>query len=164
MNKTLPALAVSLVMLSAAACKPPPPVSTPAPTTQPAPGPSMPAQSSTLVLAKDVNDILGTWEGLGAEGYYIRFNADGTCQIAQVLENLASRPDIQATWRFEEDKLLIKEVSVNASSTFGLRSCGANIGTYQVQLLPNESIKFLLVSDACSGRVRSLVREHKPVR
>jgi len=62
---------VGLLLLMAIGCAPPP-----TPTLLP----------PTPVLAASAQDIAGTWQGIGTDGLYMRFNADGTCYVATSLE------------------------------------------------------------------------------
>jgi len=143
-------LALALLM-ALAACAAPAPTPTPLPPT--------PTPAPTPVLATSAAQIVGTWVGLKADGMYQRFNLDGTNQTAASLENLATKPDSESTFRFEGTQFILTEVKAT-----GLPPCAAKTGIYEVQLLPNGNIKLVKVQDACVGRGRSTAMEHKPVR
>jgi hypothetical protein len=137
-------MALMMVMaLLAAQCPPPatptpvpptatlmqvPPTATPTqvpPAPTPTPIPPTPTPAPTPVLATSAKDILGTWFGLGAEGLYQRFNADGTFHTATSLEALTSnKPDVVSTFRFEGTQLILTEVSAT-----GLPPCAAKTVT-----------------------------------
>jgi len=135
---------VGLLLLMAVGCAPPP---------TPTPLPPTP------VLAASAQDIVGTWQGIGTDGLYMRFNADGTCYVATSLEALNTKPDAINTFRFEGTHLIMMEVEAS-----GLPSCGATPAIYEVQLQTNGNIKFVKIQDTCSKRAASTSRVHKPVR
>jgi hypothetical protein len=144
--------AALVLLVALAACAAPAPTATPTP-----PAPTL---AATAVLATSADQIVGTWLGIGADGMYQRFNQDGTWQVARVLENLASKPDAELTFRFEGTQLILTEVKAT-----GLPSCDPNnTATYQVELLPNGNIKFVRVKEPCIPRGRTTAREHQPVR
>ena len=113
------------------------------------------------VLATRIEDIVGTWEGIGFDGLIQRLYADGTCEIGITLDRLAVKPDIECTFRFEGTRFILTEVEAT-----GLTPCqaGAKTGIYEVQLLANGNIQFKVVQDLCGRRRRSMILEHRPVR
>lgn len=112
----------------------------------------------TPALATNVNQFIGTWHGIKADGMYQRFTADGILQTARSLEGLAN-PDAECTYRFEGTRLTIKELTAN-----GLPSCGAKEGVYEVELLANGGILFRRIQEGCSPRGRTMAQEHELVR
>jgi hypothetical protein len=143
--------ATLVLLVALAACAAPPPTPTPTP---PAPTPA-----PTAVLATSAEQIAGTWFGISTDGRYQRLNLDGTWQMARVLENLASKPDAELTFRFEGTQFILTEVKAT-----GLPSCDPNkTATYQVELLPNGNIKFVRVKEPCIPRGRTTAQEHKRV-
>ena len=136
-------VSVGLLLLMAIGCAPPP---------TPTPLPPTP------VLAASAQDIAGTWQGIGTDGLYMRFNADGTLHVAKSLEALNTKPDAINTFRFEGTRLIFTEVEAS-----GLPSCGAAPAIYEVQLQTNGNIKFVKIQDTCSKRATSTSRVHKPV-
>jgi hypothetical protein len=113
------------------------------------------------VLATSAEQIAGTWMGAGAaaDRLYQRFNLDGTYQVARKLESLNNnKPDADSTFRFEGTQFFVTEVSAT-----GLPTCSDATGTYQVQLLSNDLIRFVTVQDLCAPRARSTGMVHKRV-
>ena len=82
------------------------------------------------LLATSAKDIVGTWVGISADKLYQRFNSDGTCQTATSLDNLATKPDVESTFRFEGTHFILTEVAAT-----GRPSCSSQTGTYEIQLL-----------------------------
>ncbi len=147
-------LGVAALLL--AACSP---AATPTPTPEPVPTArptaTLPAGAR---LATSLQDIAGTWYGLGADRLYQRFNLDGTCYSSVSLEKLNTDPSIVSTCVFEGDVLVMTDVKVA-----GLPSCGGKPGRYQVHLLANGNILFTRVFETCAPRGRSTAMEHEPV-
>ena len=149
-RQSVHALLTLALLATLAAC------AAPAPT--PTPTPPAPTAAPTAILATSAQQIVGTWFGIGTDGIYQRFNQDGTWQVARVLENLASKPDAELTFRFEGTEFILTELKAT-----GLPSCDAKSATYQVQLLPNGNIKFVRVKEPCIPRGRTTAQEHRPV-
>lgn len=147
---------LGVVSLLVAACSP---AATPTPTPEPAPTArptaTLPAGAR---LATSLEDIAGTWVGLGADGLYQRFNLDGSCFSSVSLENLNTNPAVESTCVFEGDVLVMTDVK-----TTGLPSCGGKPGRYQVHLLANGNIIFARVFETCAPRGRSTAMEHEPI-
>jgi predicted small lipoprotein YifL len=129
----------------------------PAPT--PSPSPPAPTPAPTAVLATSAEQIIGTWLGIGKQGMYQQFNADGTWWVAAKLESLPSKPDAELTYRFEGTQFILTEVKATA-----LEACGAKTAIYQVELLASGNIKFVKVNEACVPRGRTTAQEHRRVR
>jgi hypothetical protein len=150
-------LRLGVVVLLVVACSP---SATPTPTSSLAPAErptaTLPAGAR---LATNLEDISGTWVGLGADRLYQRFNLDGTCFASVSLENLNTKPAVEGTCVFEGDVLVLTDVK-----TTGLPSCGGKPGRYQVHLLANGNIIFTKVFETCAPRGRSTAMEHEPVR
>ena len=149
-------LHLGVIVLLVVACSPsatPTPTSPPEPTERPTA--TLPAGAR---LGTSLEDIAGTWVGLGADRLYQRFNLDGTCFASVLLENLNTKPAIESTCVFEGDVLFITEVRAT-----GLPSCGGKPGRYQVHLLANGNIIFTRVFEHCAPRGRSTAMEHQPV-
>jgi hypothetical protein len=106
----------------------------------------------------DAKDLVGVWFGPGMDGMYFRFNQDGTCRLAYVLKNLDSAPNISCTYRFENGDLIFTEVKVS-----GVPACPEATAVYHVMVYWNGNIKFKVVEDSCTPRMRTMVRIHEPV-
>ncbi len=128
-----------------------PPTATPVPPT----ATPIPAPTATPVLLTKASDLVGTWFGIARDGMYETFTADGVLLTSAS----GSSADAELSYSFDGTNLVLKE-----TRAIGLPPCGARIGTYQVELLPNGNIRFRTVSDSCTGRRNTLAQEHKPVR
>lgn len=148
---------IGFVVLATAGCASSA-VTTPVPSVTTPPSTS-PTTTTAPLLATSAKDIVGTWVGIGTDGLYQSFNEDGTCQTATLLDNLATKPDVESTFRFEGTHFILTEVMAT-----GLPSCSSKPGTYEIQLLTNGNIKFIRIQDSCAGRAKSTAQEHKPVR
>ncbi len=167
-----------LTAVAASACAAPAPTATPVPTAHPtavptstvAPPTSTPipptptaipptaTPSPPPVLATSAKDIVGIWHGLGADGLYQQFFEDGTIRVAVSRDGL-SYPDVEMTFVFEDARLVFKETKAT-----GLPPCGSKVGTYEVQLLAQDKIKFVRISDGCAPRAKSTAQVHERVR
>ncbi len=66
-----------------------------------------------------------------------------------------TKPNAVMTFHFEDDRIVFVDVS-----TDGVPSCGDTPGVYEIHLLKNRNIKFVLIEDRCSPRVRTTALEH----
>lgn len=129
----------------------PAPIATPVPTvTTPTSGP---------VVATSIDDIVGTWYGLGSGLLlYHRFNNDGTFRIAYVRGQLEDQPNVTGEFWFEGKQLFMRELEV-----LNVTKCGSEPVIYEAQLLANGNLELVKVEDECAGRVNATEREHEPV-
>jgi hypothetical protein len=143
-----------VVVMLAAACRA---TGTPTPVT-PAipPTPTLPPGAR---LATSLENIAGTWVGLGSDRMYQRFNTDGTCFTSVSLEKLNTSPAVESTCRFEGDELYVTQTG----GTGALPSCGSRPGRYYVHLLANGNITFVRIFEHCAPRGRSTAMEHERV-
>jgi len=159
-------IAISLVMLILVGCGTPaaPPVSeapaatstpkvstaTPEPSTatpEPPTATPAPAETPEPPLATSVDDLIGRWSfGSGAYAQYFQFNEDGTYVMAR--GSVANLEDNQLHFGpfLFEDGLLTFETSDDSLG------CTGQSGTYEVRLLEEGRIAFVLVEDECSLR------------
>ena len=137
MNKLMTALmTLGLLLLSACATSTPSPTATPAPTETP-----------TSVLATSVDDIIGVWQfGSGDTAIFHQFDEDGTYRTAQrVVTNLQDSPQQLGEFTLEGGSLIL--VASDDSP-----ACAGQSGTYEVHLLEQDQISFLLQEDPCTMR------------
>ena len=117
-----------------------------------------PVPSATPVRATSAKEILGLWHGEGRDGMYFKFEEDGTCQQTQVRDSLDNNPNVLCEYKFEGDQFIFTELQVR-----GVPPCEQDIGIYEVHLLENGNIKFVVVEDSCRPRVSSTAVEHVPI-
>lgn len=98
-----------------------------------------------LNLANSAEDILGTWSSLTTE---LTFNENGT----SLLQLKAGAPR-ESEFRFEGTRLIIKAVT-NLRET--CVADGFPVGFYEVVLLENGNLKFIMIEDECTYRVSTL--------
>lgn len=113
----------------------------------------------TPVLVDRVEQLLGTWHGLEADGKYQRFLADGRLVVAQTLQGLDSDPAAELSYRLEGTQLIIAEVKA-----ISLPPCGSVEGIYEVQLESQDRIKLKRIRDTCQGRARTTGQVHERVK
>ena len=107
-------------------------------------------------------DIVGIWEHpLPGHSAFREFNEDGTTTLAAgVIENLDSQPySVSKSW-FEENRFMVEIIDtvINAE-------CIGIVGIYEVQLLSDGSLHFVVIEDDCAIRVRAnLAGEWIPVQ
>ena len=117
-----------------------------------------PIPSATPVQATSAKEILGLWHGEGRDGMQFKFEEDGTCQQTQIRDSLDNNPNVTCEYKFEGDQLIFTTLEVR-----GLPPCEEDIGIYEVHLLENGNIKFMVVEDSCRPRVSSTAVEHVPI-
>ena len=108
-------------------------------------------------LITEAKDILGTYEAVDSDGYfisYVEFREDGTLRAAPQIESLEDRGGTNIAWLTEEfwfdDGLLHRRI---IDSYFSFRElCNTAIGVYEVHLLEDGSFTTTLVEDECQGR------------
>jgi hypothetical protein len=115
-----------------------PPTVTPAPE-QPA---ASPTEAFTPVTSAE--QIVGVWR---SGGYYLRFDGDGTFRQARGLERLDGAPYAICSYRFDGASMVIKQVKVA-----GVPSCREKVGTYELRLLDDGSLRIVAIADECAPR------------
>jgi hypothetical protein len=148
-------LILALALLSACATPTPTAAPTLVLTALPTPSPT-----SSVPLATSAKDIVGIWGGLDKDAVIQQFNADGTCQVALVREDLTSQPDFECTFRFEGTRIIFTQ----EGKPKNLPPCPNRTSVYEIQLLSADRIKFVKIDDVCRGRATSTAQEHKRVR
>jgi hypothetical protein len=113
-------------------------------------------------LATDINDIVGIWQsagGGGAEVFY-QFEQDGTYRVARgVVENLEDQTYVTGEFWFEGMQLHLKQTTATVPQD---DVCATAIAIYEVQLLENGNLNFVVIEDACTQQVRILQGEWEP--
>jgi|GEM_PF-2799440 len=108
------------------------------------------------MLLTDVKQLLGTWHGEGSMGaMYQRYDTDGTVRQAFAQEDLDTKPNGRCKYQFAEAKLTLTDCHAQ-----GVRNCPVDPAVYQVQLLPDGKIRFLVVQDKCGPRTETMTQVH----
>ena len=144
---------VPLLILIVAACGPsaqPPDTITPIPTAAPS---STPESTPTPQpeLATSVMDIVGVWEHpLTGSSVFREFKEDGTITLASgVVENLNDQPySLSESW-FEGTRFMVEIIDTVIN-----KECIGVVGIYEVQLLADGPIHFVVIEDECEIRAR----------
>ncbi|OGO60208.1 MAG: hypothetical protein A2029_01285 [Chloroflexi bacterium RBG_19FT_COMBO_47_9] len=129
------------------------------PTKTPIPRTSTPTKVPTRTprLANNAEDILGIWLGIETrQGMYIRFNEDGTYQLAKSRSGLDTQPNVEGTYSFDGNQLTFTITSVH-----DLQDCGFTDSIYEVVMLVTGQIEFIKVKDSCSDRVNTTAQIHE---
>ena len=113
----------------------------------------------TPVLLTDIEQLLGVWHGEGMMGaMYQRYDADGTVQQAFALGDLDTKPNGRCKYQFAEGRLTLTDCRAR-----GVPPCPLDPAVYQVQLLADGKIQFLVVSDKCGPRTETMAQTHSRV-
>lgn len=102
--------------------------------------------------------MVGTWFGPGTDGMAHVFFPDGTCKSAFLLEKLLTSPNVVCTYKFEEGHFVYTVIRES-----GVSHCAEATAIYDIVLLENGNIKFIVVLDNCIQRFITIAREHEPV-
>lgn len=124
----------------------PSPTSAPSSTPEPTPTPQP-------VLATSMMDIVGVWEHpLPGSSVFREIKEDGTMTLASgAIENLDEQPYSMSESWFEGNQFMVKIVeSVLPESS----ACIDIVGSYEVHLLADGSLRFVVVEDECEIRAR----------
>ena len=93
-------------------------------------------------LASSAEDIVGTWQST-VTSLEIQFSADGTLRA-----QTAQGTDVTFEFRFEGMRIFFKDIPNG-----GCTQIGAETGIYEVELLENGNLKFIVIEDECLVRV-----------
>ena len=93
-------------------------------------------------MASSTADIVGTWQST-VTSLEIQFNEDGTLRA-----KTAQGSDVIFEFRFEGMRIFIKDIPNG-----GCTQIGAETGIYEVELLENGNLKFIVIEDECLSRV-----------
>ena len=133
---------------------PVPPTDTPVPPTD-TPVPPTVKPTETFTLAESAEEIVGTWRSRGS--YFLRFYENGTFHQAHALDRLDGAPYAVSKFWFEGTQMRTVEISVS-----GVPSCGSRVGTYEIHLLEDGTMRIAPMEDACSGRAGDTSGTYQP--
>ena len=99
-------------------------------------------------------ELVGVWHGTTPNSFgsevYRQFTSDGTYRMGSSLEELETQPRVEGRFWFEGGQIVVQD-------TFGIPGydmCvqGEKTGKYDVELLENDHIRFVLIEDECAER------------
>jgi hypothetical protein len=113
-----------------------------------------PTATSLPDLATNIMDIVGVWEHpLPGVSAFMEIQEDGTfISAGGVKENLADQPYMDGESWFEGNRFMVK---IRDSVLPDHKTCIDLIGTYDVQLLADGSLNFVVIEDDCEIRARA---------
>ena len=106
------------------------------------------AQSEILYVT-NVDDIVGTWVASADLGIFVAvISPDGMFRVATSSEDLERGSTDSWKLTFEEDQILAT----------GYALCLGDVGNYLAEIKPDGTLKFITISDPCTGRLRKMDR------
>ena len=103
-------------------------------------------------------ELAGVWHrttrtGFGGE-VYREYTADGTYRMGNSVEELDVRPRVEGKFWFEGDQIVVQDTV----GIPGYDICveGKKTGRYDLEVLENGPIRFILVEDECDQRAGML--------
>ena len=114
-------------------------------------------------------NIVGIWHRTTSDPVYLQFLEGGTSNWADSLETVIEGLGTQWNYRVEGTQLFLEETIGMCSGHS--RGAEALTGSYEVHLLENGNLQFVVIEDECRGRVTFLygrpddgiTREFEPV-
>jgi hypothetical protein len=151
----LPMLATVFVFIITA-CGPsaqPAATITPTPTSAPSSTPE-PTATPQPVLATSIMDIVGVWEHpLPGSLVFREIREDGTMtSAAGVKENIDEQPHSLGKSWFEGNRFMVEIIDTVLPD---YKKCIGVVGIYEVQLLADGGLRFVVIEDACPTRARA---------
>jgi hypothetical protein len=113
--------------------------------------PKTPAATSPALIT-EMAELQGAWEPFPLAKTWREYRPDGTFCVARTRDALEDAPALTGEYWFQGDILHFNEISVKPSWACG----GKLIGQYEVQVLENGEITFVMVEDSCSERAAVL--------
>jgi len=157
MNKKIIILAILILCLPLFACSgnSSPEPAAPAESTEieqveePSASPTEDPASAENLYVTDINDIVGTWVASADLGIFVAIiTPDGIFSVATSSEDLEKGSTDSWSLTFEDDR-------IKAS---GYALCLGDVGYYLAEIMPDGTLKFVTISDPCSGRIRKMDR------
>ena len=107
-----------------------------------------PVQSDILYVS-DINDIVGTWVASADPGIFVAVvSPDGMFRVASSSEDLERGSTDSWLLTFEDDQI--------TASRYAL--CLGDVGYYLAEVRADGTLKFITISDPCTGRIRKMDR------
>jgi len=107
-----------------------------------------PTESDILYLS-DINEIVGTWVASADLGIFVAVvSPDGMFRVATSSEDLEKGSTDSWLLTFEDDQITASDYAL----------CLGDTGLYLAEIKPDGTLKFITISDPCTGRLRKMDR------
>jgi len=107
-----------------------------------------PAESDILYVS-DINEIVGTWVASADLGIFVAVvSPDGMFRVATSSEDLEKGSTDSWLLTLEDDQITATDYAL----------CLGDTGHYLAEIKPDGTLKFVTISDPCSGRIRKMDR------
>lgn len=107
------------------------------------------AVQSETVYVTDINEIVGTWVASADLGIFVAVvTPDGMFRVATSSDDLEKGSSDSWKLTFEDDQI----------SATGYALCLGDTGHYLAEIKPDGTLKFITISDPCTGRLRKMDR------
>jgi len=107
------------------------------------------AVQSETVYVTDINEIVGTWVASADLGIFVVvITPDGMFRVATSSEDMEKGSTDSWKLTIEEDQILAT----------GYALCLGDTGNYLAEIKPDGTLKFITISDPCTGRLRKMDR------
>lgn len=156
MNRIRLLMLATVFVLIVTACGPssqPAATITPTPTSAPSSTPE-PTPTPQPDLATSNMEIVGVWKhSLPGSFVFREIREDGSMtSAAGVIENLDEQPHSMSESWFEGNRFMVKIIETVLPD---YKKCIGVVGIYEVQLLADGSLRFVVIEDECPTRARA---------
>jgi len=105
--------------------------------------------ASDILYVSDINEIVGTWIASADLGIFVVVvSPDGMFRVATSSEDLEKGSTDSWMLTFEDDQITATDYAL----------CLGDTGYYLAEIKPDGTLKFVTISDPCSGRIRKMDR------
>jgi hypothetical protein len=114
---------------------------------EPTAAPDDPQSEANFVTT--IDQITGTWIATADQGYFVAvISPDGMFRVASSSEEMEKGSTDSWKFTFEEDQI----------KATGYALCLGDTGIYLAEINPDGTLKFITISDPCTGRIRKMDR------
>jgi len=104
---------------------------------------------SDILYVSDIDDIVGTWVASADLGIFVAIvTPDGMFRVATSSEDLERGSTDSWLLTFEDGQITATDYAL----------CLGDTGQYLAEIKPDGTLKFVTISDPCSGRIRKMDR------
>ena len=105
--------------------------------------------ASDILYVSDINEIVGTWIASADLGIFVVVvSPDGMFRVATSSEDLEKGSTDSWLLTLEDDQITATDYAL----------CLGDTGHYVAEIKPDGTLKFVTISDPCSGRIRKMDR------